>query len=290
MLWWASFGGTGLTFLQLFALAIEEGVTTVLPISSQAHLLLVAAVTGAPAGNTAIDLAVHVGVLAAVVAYFWRDSWSMVTGLWRFARNRRSNPGIRLIGLLVLGTTPIAAAAYALKAATAGAGVGGTEVIAWATLGFGLLLYIIDRTCLTVSRMEHVGAGSVLVIGLFQVLALLPGASRAGVTMTAARLLGYERPDAARVSLLLSIPAILGSGALLCLDLHRSGETALGLAAVLAAVAGFVAAFIAIAAMMSWLRRSSFAPLAIYRVLLGAFLLIWLYTTWFGGFLPPAPH
>ena len=138
--------------------------------------------------------------------------------------------------------------------------------------------------------MEHLGAGSAVVIGLFQVLALLPGTSRAGITMTAARLLGYERPDAARFSMLLAIPTIVASGALLGVDLDRLGNTQIGYAAILAAFAAFIVALVAIAAMMSWLKNYDFTPFVIYRVLLGIFLLIWLYTSWFGGFMPPAPH
>ena len=290
MLWWAPFGGTGLTFFELIVLAIVQGITEVLPVSSQAHLLLVPALTGWNGPAPSIDVAVHVGTLCAVIAYLWRESWSMVVGLWRFARTRRGNPGIRLIGLLILGTIPVVVAGYLLMEATGGAGLRSIEVIAWTTLGFGLLLYAIDKTCLTVRRMEHLGAGSAIVIGLFQVLALLPGTSRAGITMTAARLLGYERPDAARFSMLLSIPTLIASGVLVGMDLYRAGNTGLGLAPILATVLAFVTALLAIAAMMSWLKHASFAPFAVYRVLVGIFLLVWLYTSWFGSFLPPAPH
>jgi undecaprenyl-diphosphatase len=290
MLWWGPFGGTGLTFLQLIVLAIVQAVTAFLPVSSRPHLLLAPAVIGVAGAGSAVGVAIHVGALAAVVAYLWRDSWAMLTGLWRFARTRRGNPGIRLIGLLILGTLPIAVAAYVLHSSTYGTSLQGPQIVAWATLGFGVVLFAIDRTCLTVRRMEHLGAGSAIAIGLFQVLALLPGTSRAGIAMTAGRLLGYERPDAARFSLLLSIPALAGAAVLLGLDAQRAGELHLGLAVVLAALIAFVAALIAIAAMMSWLRNGSFTPFVVYRVLLGIFLLVWLYTGWFGSFMPPAPH
>jgi undecaprenyl-diphosphatase len=270
-------------------LAVVQGITEFLPISSQAHLLLVPALAGWPDQGLTIDVAVHVGTLGAVIAYLWRESWAMLTGLWRLIRRRRGSPGLRLIGLLILGTIPVVGAGYLLKETTGGAGLRSLEIVAWATLVFGLLLYAVDKTCLTVRRMEHLGAGSVLIIGLFQVLALLPGTSRAGITMTAARLLGYERPDAARFSMLLSIPTIIASGVLLGMDLWHSGNSRLGLAAILAAALSFVTAFIAIAVMMSWLRRASFTPFVVYRVLLGIFLLIWVYTGWFGGFMPPAP-
>jgi undecaprenyl-diphosphatase len=290
MLWWAPFGGTGLTFLQLFVLAIVQGVTEFLPVSSKAHLLLVPALTGEDGHILVIDLAVNIGTLCAVIAYLWRDSWSIVYGLWRFIRTRRGNPGLVLLGLLILGSIPIFAAGYALQELVGTATLKGAEIVAWTTFVFGILLYVIDRMCLTVRRMEHLGAGSAIAIGVFQILALLPGTSRAGITMTAARLLGYERPDAARFSMLLAIPTIIASSVLLGVDLERLGNTQIGFAAILAAATAFIVALAAIAAMMSWLKEGNFTPFAVYRVLLGIFLLIWLYTGWFGGFMPPAPH
>jgi undecaprenyl-diphosphatase len=278
-----------LTFLQLIVLAIVQAVTAFLPVSSKPHLLLAPAVIGLAGAGSGVAAAIHLGALAAVLAYLWRDSWAMATGLWRFVRTRRGNPGLRLIGLLILGTLPVAAAAYALEELTDGARLQSPQIIAWATLGFAVLLFAIDRTCLTVRRMEHLGAGSAIAIGLFQVLALLPGTSRAGIAMTAGRLLGYERPDAARFSLLLSIPTMIGATVLLGLDAQRAGALQLSLSVVLAAIIAFVAALIGIAAMMSWLRHHSFTPFVLYRVLLGIFLLVWLYTGWFGGFMPPAP-
>ncbi|MGE5145619.1 MAG: undecaprenyl-diphosphate phosphatase [Candidatus Eiseniibacteriota bacterium] len=279
-----------MTFLQLFVLAIVQGVTEFLPVSSNAHLLLVPALTGEDGHLLAIDLAVNVGTLLAVIAYLWRDSWSMVHGLYRFVRTRRGNPGLVLIGLLILGSIPIFAAGYGLREMTGSATFKGPEIVAWTTFGFGILLYVIDKMCLTVRRMEHLGAGSAIVIGFFQILALLPGTSRAGITMTAARLLGYERPDAARFSMLLAIPTIIASSVMLGVDLDRLGNTQIGFAAILAVVTAFIVAFVAIAAMMSWLKEGNFTPFAVYRVLLGLFLLIWLYTSWFSGFMPPSPH
>ena len=108
--------------------------------------------------------------------------------------------------------------------------------------------------------------------------------------MTAARLIGYERPDAARFSMLLAIPTIVASSILLGVDLDRLGNTQIGFAAILAAGTAFIVALIAIAAMMSWLKHASFTPFAVYRILLGIFLLLWIYTGWFGSFMPPAPH
>jgi len=152
-----------------------------------------------------------------------------------------------------------------------------TEVVAWATIGFGILLYIADRSTLTLRRIEHMTFAAGLAIGAAQILALIPGTSRSGITMTAGRFLGFERVEAARFSLLLAIPAILGAGALAGSDLYESGNMVLGHEALIGAALAFVVALISIVLMIGWLRRASFTPFVIYRVLLGGLLLWWVY-------------
>ena len=144
-------------------------------------------------------------------------------------------------------------------------------------LVFGLLLYLADRRGMTVRRIEHMTLGSALVIGCAQVAALVPGTSRSGVTMTAARMLGFERADGARFAVLLGIPAIVASAVPSAIALHARGDAALGFDALLAALLAFAAAVAALAAMMSWLRRATFAPFVAYRVLLGIAILAWVY-------------
>jgi undecaprenyl-diphosphatase len=151
------------------------------------------------------------------------------------------------------------------------------EVIAWTTIGFGVLLYVIDRACMTVKTTEHAGIRDALFIGLAQVLALVPGTSRSGITMTAARLLGYERTESARFSMLMSIPTILAAGALAGLELYETGDVAIQGDAIVAAALSFICALFAIALLMRWLRFASYTPFVIYRLLLGGFLLWWVY-------------
>ncbi len=261
--------------LHIAVLAIIQGVTEFLPISSSGHLILVPAVTGWPDQGLAMDVAVHVGTLGAVMLYFHRDLWSMIAGLARMAGGR-SDPGARLAGYLVLGTVPAVIAGFLLDRYYPG-GIRGLEVIAWTTFGFGVLLFAADRLGMTVRRLEHLGYGDVIIIGLAQVLALVPGTSRSGITMTAARILGLERKEAARFSLLLSIPVILGAGALKGWELHQAGDTQLTTDALLAAGMAFATALFAIAAMMAWLRRATFTPFVVYRVCLGVFLLAVIY-------------
>jgi undecaprenyl-diphosphatase len=127
------------------------------------------------------------------------------------------------------------------------------------------------------NRIDRLGYGGILLIGLAQVLALIPGTSRSGITITAARGLGFEREDAARISLLLSIPIILAAGGYQGLEVVQSGQLALGVDALIAAALAFVTALLAISWMMRWLRHASYTPFVIYRLLLGAGLLIWVY-------------
>jgi len=152
-------------------------------------------------------------------------------------------------------------------------GLRSLNVIAWATLGFGLVLWITDQAGMTLRRVEHLGVSDAVIIGLAQVLALIPGTSRSGITMSAARMLGMERRDAARFSMLLSIPTIIGAGALKGFELYQSGDTRLTSDAIFAAGLAFVTALIAIFILMAWLKRSSFTPFVIYRIILGVGLL-----------------
>lgn len=262
-------------FMHLVVLAVVQGVTEFLPISSSGHLILVPALTDWPDQGRMIDVAVHVGSLAAVMVYCWRPLGRMALGLVTALRGRGS-AGLRLLLQTVLATLPVVAAGFVV-ARFGGDLLRGVEVVAWATLGFGILLWLVDRSAMTVRQIDHIGYGGALFIGLAQVLALIPGTSRAGITMTAGRILGMERAAAAEFSLLMAIPAILGAGALEGYDLARAGNWALTADALIAAGLAFVSALVAVVVMMAWLRRASFMPFAVYRLLLGGGLLVWIY-------------
>lgn len=261
--------------LHLAVLAIVQGFTEFLPVSSSAHLVLVPVFFNFPDQGLVLDVAVHVGTLGAVMLYLWRDIGAMLGGFGRALRGH-SSPGGTLIGFLIIGTLPVIAAGFALNHYYPD-GIRSLEVIAWATLGFGILLMITDHIGMTLIRIEHLKIGSVLFIGFAQVLALIPGTSRSGICMTAARILGMERTDAARFSMLLSIPAILGAGTLKGYELWKSGDAALTSDAFAAAGMSLVTALIAIAMMMAWLKRSTFTIFGIYRIILGVALLAYTY-------------
>lgn len=260
----------------LILIALVQGITEFLPISSSGHLILVPTLTGEADQGLVIDVAVHVGTLLAVCLYLWRDIGRMTIGTLNGLRGRR-DPGFRLALQLVLATIPVVGVGYALQHYFGGM-PRSAEIVAWATLGFGILLGIADRVGMTIRRIEHMRYGEALFIGLAQVLALIPGTSRSGITMTAARALGYERQEAARFSMLMGIPTILAAGTLIGLDLYESGDARLTADALIAGGLAFIAALISIALMMGWLKRASFLPFVVYRILLGGGLLIWLYT------------
>lgn len=257
--------------LHIIVLALVQGITEFLPISSSGHLALVPMLTDWPDQGLKIDVAVHVGTLIAVMLYFWRDVWMMLAGLGRLLTGR-GGPGVRMIGLLIVATIPVVVAGVLLKDVIA-TQFRTLEVIAWATLGFGVLLWLADRVGLTVRRIEHMRVSDAFLLGLAQALALIPGTSRSGITMTGARLLGYERPDAARFSMLMSIPTILAAGVLIGIDLYQAGDRTVTREALTAAGLALVSALAAIGLLMAWLKRAGFLPFAIYRVLLGLFLL-----------------
>ena len=266
-----------LTSFQIALLASVQGVTEFLPISSSGHLVLIPILTGWVDQGLMLDIAVHVGTLGAVIAYFWRDAWTAAKGLVRLFGGR-SSPDTRLAANLIVATIPIVGAGAAVIYFDLVHLWRNAEVIGWSMLGFGILLYVADRLSMTVHRIEHMRVGAALTIGMAQVVALIPGASRAGITITAARLLGFERAESARFSMLLSIPTIFAAGFVSIHGIANSRDAALGMDAIVAAGCALVAALLAIALLMAWLRRWSYTPFVIYRVALGAALLYWVYS------------
>lgn len=267
--------------LHILVLAVVQGLTEFVPVSSSGHLVLVPIVAGWQDQGLTIDVAVHVGSLAAVMVYLRRDLAAVAIGLARFAGGRRRDDGARLAAHLAIATLPIIGVAIVMYQLVGTDLMRRVTVIAWTTLGFGLVLLAADRIGATTHRLDRMTAGQALVVGLAQVLSLVPGTSRAGITITAARLLGYERREAARFAMLLSIPTILAAGALAAYDIYRTSSLGpglgLGLDALIAALLAFLAALAAIAGMMRWLRRATFTPFVVYRILLGGGLLAWIY-------------
>lgn len=262
---------------QIVVLALIQGITEFLPISSSGHLILVPALTGWPDQGLFADVMVHMGSFLAVVVYFWRDCVSLVTGTIDLLRGRE-NPWGRLALFIVLGTLPAVALGVILnKIGFMDAVRQMPQIVAWNAIVFGSLLYLCDRYGHSIRRMSDMTLKPALIIGAAQAIAIIPGTSRSGITMTAARALGFERPEAARFSFLLGIPAIAGAGLLELGDAVSSGET-IGLDVVLTAVLTFFVALGTITILMKLVRHVSFLPFAVYRILLGVLLLGLIYS------------
>lgn len=263
-------------FLQILVLALVQGITEFLPVSSSGHLVLVPIFTGWADQGLLMDVAVHVGTLAAVMAYFWRELLQAAWGLIDLIK-RRDTDAAKLALALIIATIPAVIAGFILHSTGASDALRSAEIIGWTTLVFGIVLWVSDHYSPTEKTFGSLNIKTALWIGLAQCLALVPGTSRSGITMTAARALGFNRKDAARFSMLLSIPTIAGAGLLSALDLIEEGNAQLTTDAITAAGLSALAAFAAIALFLAWLQNRSMAPFAIYRIALGAGLLGWVY-------------
>ena len=264
-----------LTEIQIYTLAIIQGITEFLPISSSGHLVLTSQLLGWPDQGLLLDVAVHLGTLGAVLLFLRKDIWNMLIGLYMMIKGR-SHSGQKLILLLIMGTLPLVAIGYFAKDYIYL--VRSPEIIAYATIGFAILLWMIDRMSMTVVYVKHLSVFSAIFIGFMQCFALIPGTSRSGITITAARFLGMNRQEAARFSMLLSIPAIIASATLLGWDIYKENGAIIITQEILYAMGlSFVAALLFIAFMMAWVKNASFGIFVIYRIILGVLLLIWIH-------------
>jgi len=248
---------------QVIVLAVVQGLTEFLPISSSAHLILTSQLLGWPDQGLAFDVAVHAGTLVAVVVYFRRDLIDMITP--------GNAAGHRLLAYLMVATIPLLIAGFFL-ADMVETVARNARVIAWASIAFGLLLWAADRLGARVRTIETLNGKDAIVIGLAQVLALIPGTSRSGITITAGLFMGLTREAAARFAFLLSIPAIGAAGAWQALHMdaasfHLGPEFAVGF------LCSGVTAYLTIAWFLRFVRRAGMTPFVIYRVLLGVALL-----------------
>lgn len=261
--------------LHIIIVAALQGLTEFLPVSSSGHLVLLPILTGLPDQGLAIDVAVHVGTLLAVVLYFWSDVLLAIRGVPRLLAGRIDTPGARLAFLLAVATVPVVIAGLASELSGLQDAMRSLRVIAWTTLGFGLVLWWADRSGPEEKLHGDWSLRDAILMGLAQCLALVPGTSRSGITITAGRWLGYRRADAARLAMLMSIPTILASGVLLGAKVAAEADVALARDGAIAAVFAFGFALAALALMMRLLRSVSFAPYVAYRVALGL-VLLWI--------------
>jgi len=263
-------------------LGLVQGLSEFLPISSSGHLLLVPWLfkwhdfTGQPASfEKAFDVALHLGTLVAVVAYFWKDLVVYVRDGLRavFHRDERATPHGRLAWLFVLGSIP-AAIVGAIGSDFIERKLGRPVIIALSLIAFGLLLGWADRLRGT-KRLEDLDRNSALLIGAAQIIALNPGTSRSGITMTGGRMLGFSRDAAARISFLLAIPVTAGAVLFKMAKLVKDGvPSGFGGPLVVGVITAGVFGWLAVWGTLKLIRTRSFMPFVVYRVLLGVTVLI----------------
>ena len=264
-----------MTIEQIIVLAVVQGITEFLPISSSGHLILVPKLMNWEDQGLVVDVMTHLGTLFAILIYFWRDVARILRGALELLKGRVTDDG-RLAIYILLATIPAIGFGIFLKT------LGYTDlernvaVVAWNTVLYGLLMLVADLVGPQNRTISNITLGSALLIGVAQALALIPGTSRSGVTITAARFLGFTRPDAARFSFLLGIPATAGAVVFTVGDAFASGQP-VTIDAVYCAGLTFLAGLAAIAFLMTLLKRVSLLPFVLYRMVLGGFLLVLLY-------------
>lgn len=264
-----------MTTFNLLLIALIQGITEFLPISSSAHLILLPSLTSLDDQGQVIDVAAHVGTLCAVVLFFRSDVKLALGGTLRLLRGKADTPGARLALCLIVGTIPVVIAGLILSVTGLSDAMRSVAVIGWAMIVFGILLYWADQKGPAEKTAGQWSLKDAVKMGMWQAVALIPGTSRSGITITAGRMLGYKRTDAARLSMLMSIPTIIASGTLLSLDVIASGDTGTLRDIGIVVAMSFAAALLALTLMMRLLKTVSFTPYVIYRIALGA-VLLWI--------------
>ena len=259
-----------MTLIQIIVLSLIQGLTEFLPVSSSAHLILGSRVFSWPDQGLVFDVATHLGTLLAVLVYFRKDLWNMVVP---WLGSGKGDETSRNLGLtLIIASIPAIVAGGLLHSWVESA-LRDTRVIAFSTIGFGLLLWWADARFSRSKLMQDMNMKSGFIIGLAQMLALVPGTSRSGITITMGRMLGFDADSAARFSFLLSIPIIAAAGGygVLRMLLHDAPIDwfQFGLAIVLSALAGWLC----ISAFLALLQRVGLVPFVVYRLALGVALL-----------------
>lgn len=278
-----------MTFLQLLLIAIVQGITEFLPISSSGHLILIPYLTDFADQGPLIDVAVHVGSLLAIIVYFFKDVVVLARGGFASIGIGKAPFERRLFWWIALGTIPAVAFGLSIKMGLFNgiaeswfnvtvvdddlmSSIRFTDLIAVNLIFYGILLGIADWFGREDKTFEDMTWRDGLLVGMAQALAIIPGTSRSGVTMTAARALGYSRFESARFSFLLSIPAVAGAGVLIVPEIFEAGG-GLAMEALIAGVLTFIAAFATMAFLMNFLKKASMLVFVIYRVAMGVALL-----------------
>ena len=255
--------------LQFFLIGIIQGATEFLPISSSGHLVLFAQLTNWEDQGLFTDIAVHFGTLFAVMIYLRKDIYYFLTNIFQFKIFED-----QIIFKIILATLPAIILGYFIYDYVS-LYFRSIQLIASSSIVFAIILFFADRVKIESKSWNKITYIEALTVGLFQVLAFIPGASRAGVTITAARLLGYDRLNAARFSMILSIPIIFASMTLSLINIFNEEYVPVNLHQSLsAALVAFITALLSIIFLMRFIKKANFNIFIIYRIVLGIVLLV----------------
>tara|TARA_B100000953_G_scaffold164888_1_gene136035 strand:+ start:57 stop:824 length:768 start_codon:yes stop_codon:yes gene_type:complete len=253
-----------LSSVEILILSIIQGVSEFLPISSIAHLVLVSKYYVFNNQNLLIDICLHLGSLLAIIIYFRDD-------LFNFIKNKKF-----LIKILI-GTIPIIPIGYIFFQTGIINQLRNLEVIGWTSFAFGILLYISDKTKIKKKIETDFSNKSAIFIGMFQVLALIPGVSRSGITITSGRLLGFNRFDSAKISFLLSIPTLLAASILGIYNIYREASPELNFLAIIAVIFSFIFSYLTIMIFLNFIKKFSLKIFVVYRIIISVLILSIVY-------------
>ncbi len=255
-----------------------QGLTEVLPISSSAHLILVPKFLNWPESGLTFDVALHVGTFLALSLYFWRDILELIGNFFSACRNGLNTPAQKLPFYIVAATIPAAIAGKTMEGPIEEIFRSSPAIIAGLLIFFGLLLALADTTGAKRWRVDRITFSCAMLIGLAQCLALLPGVSRSGITITAALFLGFHRESAARFSFLISLPIVAGAALLKVGDLLKSGIAADDALPLLIGIStSAVFGFLSVAFLLKLVQRDSLYPFVWYRIFAGGAALAFIF-------------
>ena len=253
-----------LSSIEILILSAIQGIFEFLPVSSAAHLVLVSKYYAFSNQNLLIDICLHLGSLLAIIVYFRND-------LINFIKNKNF-----LIKIL-LGTVPIVPVGFILYKTGLINNFRSLEIIGWMSLIFGIFLFLSDKMKITKNIEKHFNNKSAIIIGLFQVLALIPGVSRSGITITLGRFLGFNRYDSAKISFFLSIPTLFAASILGMYNIYKEGSPELNFLAIISIIFSFIFSYLTISLFLKFIRTSSLNIFVIYRLIFSLFILAVVY-------------
>tara|TARA_Y100000768_G_scaffold178610_1_gene133762 strand:- start:3883 stop:4650 length:768 start_codon:yes stop_codon:yes gene_type:complete len=250
--------------IEVLILSAIQGISEFLPISSSAHLILVSSLYEFKSNSLLIDISLHLGSLFAII-YFFREE------LLDIKNNKR------ILSLIVLGSVPLFVVGYILYSTGIIYNLRNVKIIAWTTLVFGILLYIADKSRFDKKISTNLNFQTIFFISFFQVLSLIPGVSRAGITITAARILKFNRLDSSKISFLLSIPALLGASLIGFKDLFNQSVD-FNYLVIFAIISSFIFSFLTVKFFLIYINKFSMNVFVIYRIIIALILFSIIYT------------